>query len=188
MVERVGETCSAARAQVGVRTRSAHPRCARSTAGSRLLPATPWIGRGRLGGKGQAQWGIGGPGIQRRGDVDRRRRGRTDPVGAKAGKEGRDIARVREREIFEGAVVVDVKTQKLGGDRVGFGVVKEGGSGDKEVKVFAMVVFDSKVINHQRKDDVTGDVTKETGGGSLVEAVDGKMGEKTVLGQLACLL
>jgi hypothetical protein len=51
-----------------------------------------------------------------------------------------------------------------------------------------MVVFDSKVINHQRKDDVTGDVTKETGGGSLVEAVGGKMGEKTVLGQLACLL
>ena len=51
-----------------------------------------------------------------------------------------------------------------------------------------MVVFDSKVINHQRKDDVTGDVTKETGGGSLVEAVGSKMGEKTVLGQLACLL
>jgi hypothetical protein len=71
---------------------------------------------------------------------------------------------------------------------VGFGVVKEGESGDKEVKVFAMVVFDSKVINHQRKDDVTGDVTKETGGGSLVKAVGGKMGEKTVLGQLPCLL
>jgi hypothetical protein len=84
--------------------------------------------------------------------------------------------------------VVDVKTQKFGGDRVGFGVVKEGESGEKEVRVFAMVVFDSKVINHQRKDDVTGDVTKETGGGSLVEAVGGKMGEKTVLGQLACLL
>jgi hypothetical protein len=71
---------------------------------------------------------------------------------------------------------------------VGLGVVKEGESGDKVVKVFAMVVFDSKVVNHQRKDDVTGDVTKETGGGSLVEAVGGKMGEKTVFGQLACLL
>ena len=51
-----------------------------------------------------------------------------------------------------------------------------------------MVVFDSKVIYHQRKDDVPGDVTKETGGGGLVEAVGGKMGEKTVLRQLACLL
>ena len=51
-----------------------------------------------------------------------------------------------------------------------------------------MVVFDSKVINHQRKDNVAGDVTEETGGGGLVEAVGGKMGEKTVLRQLACLL
>ena len=49
-------------------------------------------------------------------------------------------------------------------------------------------VFDSKVINHQRKDDVAGDVTKETGGGSLVEAMGGKMGEKTVLRELAHLL
>ncbi len=67
-------------------------------------------------------------------------------------------------------------------------MVKEGESEDKVVEVFAMVVFDSKVVNHQRKNDVMGDVAKETGGGSLVEAVGGKMGEKTVLGQLACLL
>ncbi len=59
-------------------------------------------------------------------------------------------------------------------------MVEEGKSGDKVVEVFAMVVFDSKVVNHQRKDDVTGDVTKEIGGGSLVKAVGGKMGEKTV--------
>ena len=131
-------------------------------------------------------WGARDP--KEGGGADRRGRGRTDPVGAKAGKEGRDIARVRERESFEGAVVVNVKAKKFGGDRVGFGVVKEGESGDKEVQVFAMVVFDSEVINHQRKDDVTGDVTKETGGGSLMEAVGGKMGEKTVLGKLACLL
>ena len=83
--------------------------------------------------------------------------------------------------------MVKGKAEKFGGDRVGFGVI-EGESGDEVIKVFAMVVFDSKVINHQRKDDVTGDVTKETGGGGLVEAVGGKMGEKTVLGQLACLL
>jgi hypothetical protein len=44
-----------------------------------------------------------------------------------------------------------------------------------------MVVFDSKVIHHQRKDDITGDVTEEAGGGSLMEAVGGKMGKKSVL-------
>jgi hypothetical protein len=71
---------------------------------------------------------------------------------------------------------------------VGLGVVEEGKSGDEKVKVFAVVVFDSKVIHHQRKDDVTGDMTKETGGGGLEEAVGGKMREKTVLRQLACLL
>ena len=84
--------------------------------------------------------------------------------------------------------MVKGEAKEFGGDRVGFGVIEEGESGDKEVKVFAMVVFDSKVINHQRKDYVTGDVTEETGGGGLVEAVGGKMGKKTVLGQLACLL
>ncbi len=51
-----------------------------------------------------------------------------------------------------------------------------------------MVVFDTEVIYHQRKDNVAGDVAEETGGGVLVEAVGGKMGEKTVLRQLACLL
>ncbi len=51
-----------------------------------------------------------------------------------------------------------------------------------------MVVFDYKVISYQHKDDVAGEVTEETGSGSLVEAVGGKMGEKTVLRQLACLL
>ena len=64
-------------------------------------------------------------------------------------------------------------------------MIEEGESGDEVIKVFAMVVFDSKVINHQRKDDVTGDVTEETGGGGLVETMGGKM---TVLRQLACLL
>jgi hypothetical protein len=63
---------------------------------------------------------------------------------------------------------------------VGFGVIEEGESGDEEVKVFAMVVFDTEVIHHQRKDNVAGDVAEETGGGGLVEAVGGKMGEKTV--------
>ncbi len=51
-----------------------------------------------------------------------------------------------------------------------------------------MVVFDTKVIHYQRKDNVAGDVAEYTGGGSLVKAVGGKMGEKTVLWQLACLL
>jgi len=59
---------------------------------------------------------------------------------------------------------------------VGFGVIEEGESGDEEVKVFAMVVFDTEVIHHQRKDNVAGDVAEETGGRGLVEAVGGKMG------------
>jgi hypothetical protein len=84
--------------------------------------------------------------------------------------------------------MVKGEAEKFGGDRVGFGMVEEGESGDEEVKVFAKVVFDSKVINHQRKDDVAGDVAEETRGGDLVKAVGGKVREKTVLGQLACLL
>ena len=71
---------------------------------------------------------------------------------------------------------------------MGFGMVDKGKSGDKKIKVFAMVVFDSKVIYHQHKDDVTRDVTEETGGGGLVETMRRKMGEKTGLGELACLL
>ena len=50
------------------------------------------------------------------------------------------------------------------------------------------MVLDSKVIYHQGKDDVTRDVTEETGGGGLVETMRRKMGEKTGLGELACLL
>jgi hypothetical protein len=84
--------------------------------------------------------------------------------------------------------MADLETKEFGGDRVGFGVVKEGKCGDEKVKIFAKVVFDSEVIYHQRKDYVTGDVTEEAGGGGLVKSVGGKMGEKTVLGQLACLL
>ena len=42
-------------------------------------------------------------------------------------------------------------------------MVEKGKSGDKKIKVFAMVVFDSKVIYHQHKDDVTRDVTEEAG-------------------------
>ena len=51
-----------------------------------------------------------------------------------------------------------------------------------------VVVLDTKVIYHQREDNVTGNVTEETGGGGRVKAVGGKVGEETVLGQLACLL
>jgi hypothetical protein len=84
--------------------------------------------------------------------------------------------------------MVKGKAKEFGRDGVGFCVVEEGKSGDKKVKVFAMVVFDTEVIYHQRKDNVAGDVAEETGGGGLVEAVGGKMGEQTVLRQLACLL
>ena len=60
--------------------------------------------------------------------------------------------------------MVKGEAEKFGGGRVGFGMVEEGESGDEEVKVFAKVVFDSKVINHQRKDDVAGDVWRKRQG------------------------
>ena len=55
----------------------------------------------RLGGKSQVQWGTGGLGNHRRGGVDGGGRGRTNPVGAKAGKEGGDIPGIRQGESFE---------------------------------------------------------------------------------------
>ncbi len=84
--------------------------------------------------------------------------------------------------------MVNGETKEFGGDRMSFDMVKRGEGGDKKVKVRALVVLDSEVIYHQGKDDVTRDVTEETEGGGLVEAVRGKMGEETGLRQLACLL
>jgi hypothetical protein len=63
------------------------------------------------------------------------------------------------------------EAKKFGWDRVGFGMVEERKSWYKEIKVCAVVVFDPKAINHQRKGDVAGDVTEETGGGGLVKTV-----------------
>jgi hypothetical protein len=59
-----------------------------------------------------------------------RGRGRANTVGTKAGKEGRDVPRVRQGESFEGAVMVEGEAKKFGGDRVGFGVIEEGESGN----------------------------------------------------------
>ena len=84
--------------------------------------------------------------------------------------------------------MVNGEAKEFGGDRVSFDVVEKGEGGDKKIKVRALVVLDSKVIYHQGKDDVTRDVTEETGGGGLVETMRRKMGEKTGLGELACLL
>ena len=61
--------------------------------------------------------------------------------------------------------MVNGEAKEFGGDRVSFDVVEKGEGGDKKVKVRALVVLDSKVIYHQGKDDVTRDVTEETGGG-----------------------
>ncbi len=79
------------------------------------------LGGGGWGRKVRPSGGLGGP-------VEGRGRGRTDPVGAKAGEKGGDIARVRERESFEGAVMVNGKAKKFGRDGVGFSVVEEGKS------------------------------------------------------------
>jgi hypothetical protein len=93
----------------------------------------------RLGGKCQAQWGTGGPGI--RGRVVYRGWGKLQgkTVGAKAGEEGRDIARVRQGERSSGAVVVNGETKEFRGDGMGFHVVEEGKDWDKKVEVRAVV-------------------------------------------------
>jgi hypothetical protein len=72
------------------------------------------LGGGGWGRKVRPSGGLGGPGSKGGGGVEGRGRGRTDPVGAKAGEKGGDIARVRERESFEGAVVVKGKAEKFG--------------------------------------------------------------------------
>ncbi len=79
--------------------------------------------------------------------------------------------------------MVNVEAEEFGGDRVSFDMIKKGEGEDKKVIVRALVVLDSKVIYHQGKDDVTREVTEETGGGGLVEAVRGKKGEETVGGE-----
>ncbi len=77
--------------------------------------------------------------------------------------------------------MVNGKAKEFGGDRMSFDVIEKGEGGDKEIKVRVLVVLDSKVIYHQ-------DVTEETGGGGLVEAVRSKLGEETGLRELACLI
>ncbi len=84
--------------------------------------------------------------------------------------------------------MVNGKAKEFCGDRTSFYVIEEGEGGDKKIKVRALVVLDSKVIYHQGKDDITRDVTEETRGCSLVEAVRSKMGEEMGLRELACLL
>ena len=96
MVARVGEACSAARAQVAY--------CYLQFLG---LGGCGW------GRKVRPSGGLGGPGSKGGGGIDGGGRGRTDPVGAKAGKEGRNILRVREGESFEGAVVMEGEAEKL---------------------------------------------------------------------------
>ena len=49
-----------------------------------------------------------------------------DAKGAKAGEDGRDIARVRQGERSSGAVVVNGETKEFRGDGMGFHVVEEG--------------------------------------------------------------
>jgi hypothetical protein len=55
----------------------------------------------------------------------------------------RGIAGVRDGEGSGGAVVRDGEAKKLGGDGVGFGVVKGREIRDKEVKVRAVRILDA---------------------------------------------
>ncbi len=47
-------------------------------------------------------------------------------MGAKAGEDGRDIARVRQGERSSGVVVVEGEIKEFRGDGMGFHVVEEG--------------------------------------------------------------
>ena len=109
-------------------------------------------------------------------------------MGAKAGEEGRDIARVRQGERSSGAVVISGETKEFRGDGMGFHVVEEGKDGDEKVEVRAVVVLYAKVVHHQDKSDGARDVAKQTRGGGFIETVRREVGEKTKLGKLACLL
>jgi hypothetical protein len=53
-------------------------------------------------------------------------------------------------------VMVKGKAEKFGGDRVSFDMIELGKTGDKESKIFGLVVFDSKVIYHQDEGDDAG--------------------------------
>jgi hypothetical protein len=72
------------------------------------------LGRGGWGRGVSASRGLGGPGSVGGRNVDRGGGGGANAVRAKTGKKGGNIARVRERESFEGSVVVDGKAKKLG--------------------------------------------------------------------------
>ncbi len=83
--------------------------------------------------------------------------------------------------------MVNGEAKEFGGDRMSFDVIEKGEGGDKEIKVRALVVLDSKVIYHQGKDDITRDVKEETGGGGLVEAVGNKQDGRGDGFERACL-
>ncbi len=75
-------------------------------------------GRERSGPVGN--WGLGGSGAIGGGGLEGRGRGGTDTVGAKTYEEGGDIARVRQGESFEGAIMVYGRKPRLGKIRHSF--------------------------------------------------------------------
>ena len=144
-------------------------------------------GRGR-GGEVRAGGGLGGFGSVGGGGIDGGRSGGGNTVGTKTGEEGGDVARVGEGERTRGAVVVDGKSQKFGGDGVSFAVVGEREDGDKVGEVVLVVVLDTKVIHHQDEGDGARDMAEEAGGGGFEEAVGGEVGDEAELGELTRLL
>jgi hypothetical protein len=76
--------------------------------------------------------------------IDGGRRGRSDPIGAKAVKQGVDVAWLGEREGALGAVVSNRKAQEFGRDGMGFQKVETGKAKDEIVVVVAILVLDAK--------------------------------------------
>ena len=71
------------------------------------------------------------------------------------------------------------ETKKFSGERVGFGVIRSGETGDKEGKVGRVVVLHAEVIHHQDESDRAGGVAEKTRGGGLEEVKGLEKRDKT---------
>jgi hypothetical protein len=132
--------------------------------------------------------GLGGPGPVGGKNVDGGGGCGANTVRTKAGEKRGDVARIRERESASRAVVVQSKAKKFGRDGVGFAMIKRGKTRDEILKVIEMVVFGTEVIYHQDKSDRTRDVAEKARSSGFEETVGSKVGDESVLGELARLL
>ena len=106
-------------------------------------------GWGGVGGVGRL-WEAGAVGGR---DIHGRREGGFDTEGTEAEKKRVHVAGVRECDGAGDSVVVESKTEKLRGDRVGLHLVQGRQGRDKEIEVDFGVIFHSKVVDDENKTD-----------------------------------